>query len=96
MAVCGAGMRADSALGPCLQSTMVSIESSFQPSGKLLSLCVEVLAGEADLARFDLMCRAARGDALVDVLVAILVGRLAIAPGLAAQITHGPVGAMHA
>ena len=45
--------------GTCLQSMMLSIESSFQPSGKLLCLCVDVLAGEAGLARFDdLMCRA--------------------------------------
>ena len=42
--------------GTCLQSMMLSIESSFQPSGKLLCLCVDVLAGEAVLTRFDLMC----------------------------------------
>ena len=79
--------------GTCLQSMMLSIESSFQPSGKLLCLCVDVLAGEADLARFDLMCFARMPSSMC--WSQYLCGALPLRP-VTPQITHSPVGAMRA
>jgi hypothetical protein len=69
---------------------MVSIESSFQPSGKLV--CVDVLAGDVGLARFELMLPAAMPSWICSSQYLPLLA-LPLRPGRW-QISHGAVGAI--
>jgi hypothetical protein len=74
----------------CLQSTMVSMESSFHPSGMLVWVAA-LVAGDAGRARFDLMCLARMPSSMC--WSQYLLGALPLRPA-APHTWHGPVGAM--
>jgi hypothetical protein len=80
------------ALGPCLQSTTVSIESSFHPSGKLLLCVALLLAGDVGLARFELILPAAMPSWMCSSQYLPSLA-LPLRPGRW-QISHGAVGAI--